>query len=191
MNREAAPLIVYAEDDDDTRDLVRRLFEREGFRVETAATAEGLIETVNRLCNAEDCPDLILTDVNFFNPTSYGAPKLTGIGAAYKINLKFPNLPILFLTAHDDRTTKQNAREASGSEVLSKPFVPAELVARVRLSLQFGARRYEGTERRRHGINRTNFKRRATDRPIEIPRVVSEAVTARAEALHAKGAAER
>jgi DNA-binding response OmpR family regulator len=180
------PLIIYAEVHEETRELVQIIFEREGFRVITTPDAETLIEEVNRLCVEDDCPDLILSDVNFFNAESSaaGLPKLTGIGAAYKINRRFPNLPILFLTAHDDRETKRNAREASDSDVLSKPFSPAELVSRVRDALRFQFKALDPDDRRKGRINSSGFSRRSTDRPIEVPRVVSEA---RAAAVEGKG----
>jgi CheY-like chemotaxis protein len=174
----APPLIVYAEDDDETRELVRLIFDREGFRVETAASAEGLIETVNRLCEAGDCPDVILSDVNFFNAAPRSGVKLTGIGAASQIHTKFPNLPILFLTAYGDLATRQNARDASNSELLAKPFDPRELVERVLVALALQAPHYEGRERRRNSINRTGLHRRKTDTRIEIPHVVAEALRA-------------
>lgn len=195
---DAPPLIVYAEDDDDTRELVRALFVSEGFRVVTSEDAEGLIDAVNRLCELGECPDIILSDVNFFNNSPRSGVKLTGIGAASKINEKFPNLPILFLTAYDDRATRANALAASNSDLISKPFDPSELVERVRLALHFGRRvGYEGRERRRNSINRTGFNRRKSDRPIELPRVVIEAQAAHAsaealsvETARAKGNAE-
>lgn len=186
----APPLIVYAEDDDSTRELVRVIFERAGFRVETTEDAETLIETVNRLCEADDCPDVIVSDVNFFNSAPRSGVKLTGIGAASKIHSKFPNLPILFLTAYGDRATRQNAKEASNSEVLSKPFDPSELVERVRFALRFRVSNYEGRERRRTSINRTGYHRRRTDQRIEIPRVVADAIQAAGE-LAAKGSAAK
>jgi CheY-like chemotaxis protein len=173
----APPLIVYADDDEETRELVRVIFERAGFRVESAESAEGLIDTVNRLCEADDCPAVIVSDVNFFKAAPRSEVKLTGIGAAFQIHLKFPNLPILFLTGYADRGTRANARAASNSEVLSKPFVPAELVGRVRDALRFRVSKWEGVERRRNSINSTPHARRISDRRIELPRVVAEAMS--------------
>lgn len=173
----APPLIIYADDDEETRELVRVTFAREGFRVELAESGEGLIDTVNRLCESNDCPDAIVSDVNFFKAAPRSEVKLTGIGAAFQINRKFPNLPILFLTGYADRATRVNARAASNSEVLSKPFVPAELVGRVRDALRFRVASWEGVERRRNSINSTPNRRRRTDRRIELPRVVSEALS--------------
>jgi two-component system chemotaxis response regulator CheY len=173
----APPLIVYADDDAETRELVRVIFEQAGFRVELAESGEGLIDTVNRLCESDDCPDAIVSDVNFFKAAPRSGVKLTGIGAAFQINLKFPNLPILFLTGYADRGTRANARAASNSEVLSKPFVPAELVGRVRDALRFRVKAWQGVERRRNSINSTGNARRRTDRRIELPRVVSEAMS--------------
>lgn len=173
----APPLIVYADDDEETRGLVRVIFEQAGFRVELAESGEGLIDTVNRLCESDDCPDVIVSDVNFFKAAPRSEVKLTGIGAAFQIHTKFPNLPILFLTGYADRATKDNARAASNSEVLSKPFVPAELVGRVRDALRFRVIGWEGVERRRNSINSTGNARRKTDRRIELPRVVAEALS--------------
>lgn len=170
----AAPLIVYAEDHDSTREMVETIFRREGFRVVTAPDAERLIETVNRLCEEGNCPDLILSDVNFFDSAPRSGVKLTGIGAAFKIHEKFPDLPILFLTAYNDRTTRENAQEASNSEVMSKPFIPDELVSRVRDTLRFRVSDFEGAERRRRSINATGHARRKTDVRVEMSGTVAE-----------------
>jgi CheY-like chemotaxis protein len=182
MTPAAPPLIVYAEDDADTREIIAILLRREGFRVETTTDAEGLIDTVNRLCESDDCPDLILSDVNFFNSEPRTAPKLTGIGAAFQIHRKFPNLPILFLTAHADPLTRQNAREAVGqtdgaAPVIAKPAFPGEIVSRVRDALRLTACRYEGEDRRRYRVNRSGQFRRRTDRRVEVSSTVSEVLS--------------
>lgn len=186
----APPLIVYADDDGETRELVRVTLAREGFRVELAESGEGLIDTVNRLCEEGDCPDAIVSDVNFFKAAPRSQVKLTGIGAAFQIHLKFPNLPILFLTGYADRATINNARAASNSEVIEKPFVPAELVGRVRDALRFRVASWEGTERRRNSINSTPHHRRHTDRRIELPRVVSDALSAAGGSEEGRSAAK-
>lgn len=177
------PLIVYAEDDETTRELVRVVFEREGYRVETVETAEALIDAVNRLCDAGECPDLILSDVNFFRAAPRSEVKLTGIGAASKIHARFPNLPILFLTGYSDRATRQNAREASNSDLIPKPFVARELVERVQVALSLQTPAYDGEERRWRSVNRSGLCRRKTDRRVEIPVVVAEAKEAAKAAL--------
>lgn len=175
----APPLIVYAEDHDDTREYVAVFLRSEGFRVETTRDAEELIDTVNRLCEARDCPDLIISDVSFFNAEPRSTPKLTGIGAAYQIHKKFPNLPILFLTAYDNTLTRQTAGEAVGvsqaaAPVISKTAHPSELVSRVKDALRLTAHRYEGEDRRRYAVNRSGYYRRRTDRRVEMPQTVRD-----------------
>jgi diguanylate cyclase (GGDEF)-like protein len=46
------------------------------------------------------------------------------------------NIPIIFLTARDDRDSKLQGLEQGASDYITKPFDPAEMVARVRIHLQ-------------------------------------------------------
>lgn len=46
------------------------------------------------------------------------------------------NIPIIFLTFRDDRDSKLQGLEQGASDYITKPFDPAEMVARVRIHLQ-------------------------------------------------------
>ncbi|NMC73054.1 MAG: diguanylate cyclase, partial [Geobacteraceae bacterium] len=46
------------------------------------------------------------------------------------------NIPIIFLTSRDDRDSKLQGLEQGASDYITKPFDPAEMVARVRIHLQ-------------------------------------------------------
>ncbi len=65
-------------------------------------------------------------------------PEMDGITAAEKIR-EFSNIPILFLTAKSETEDLVQGLNAGADDYITKPFVPAEVLARVRSHL----RRYE------------------------------------------------
>lgn len=172
-----APLILIADDAPDVLEVVSMSLRMNNFRVAAVASAEELINAVNELCEAGECPDMIISDVNFFDSRPRSAPKLTGFSAARAINERFPNLPILFLTAYANRLTRENAIDAGGAGVMSKPFIPSELVARVEDVLRYRVPKYEGRERRQDVVNLTGQARRRTDRRVMVSETVAKALT--------------
>ncbi len=69
--------------------------------------------------------DLILMDINM--------PKMDGFETVKKINL---DIPIIFLTALNDKKNILNAFSLGGVDYISKPFFPEELKARVETQLK-------------------------------------------------------
>lgn len=72
-------------------------------------------------------PDLILLDVEM--------PGLDGIATCRALReLGHDQVQVLFVSAHDDLETRLAAYAAGGSDFVVKPFVPAELIARVEVA---------------------------------------------------------
>lgn len=80
-------------------------------------------------------PDLILLDVLM--------PGLNGIETCQKIKEKpeWQDIPIIFLSAADDKTLIVQALETGGVDYVTKPFSRAELLSRVRTHLSLKAAR--------------------------------------------------
>lgn len=72
-------------------------------------------------------PHLILLDVMM--------PKLDGISALRQIR-KFSNAPIILLTAKSETEDMVEGLNAGADDYITKPFVPAEVLARVRSQLR-------------------------------------------------------
>ncbi len=70
-----------------------------------------------------DEPDVVLMDITLKG-------KMNGLEAAREID-KITDIPVIFITAHTDRSTLDSAREASSHGIFTKPFSDEELTAAI------------------------------------------------------------
>lgn len=105
------PLVLVADDHEDTRLLYRTVIESRGYGVIEAADGE---ETVRTAESAR--PDLILMDGNL--------PRMSGLDATRQIrgSADVGNVPIVFICGHAGTVFPALAREAGCDEYLVKPF---------------------------------------------------------------------
>ena len=114
--------IVVVDDEANIADLVGLYLEREGFRVLKAATGDGGLEAFR-----QHRPRLVVLDV--------GLPDLDGLEVCKRIR-RTSQVPIIFLTARDGEVDRVLGLELGADDYLTKPFSPAELVARVKAVLR-------------------------------------------------------
>ncbi|MGN0998084.1 MAG: response regulator transcription factor [Faecousia sp.] len=121
---------------DDQPDIVSALkiyLSPEGYQIFEAHTGRQALEIVKR----EDI-HLILLDIMM--------PEMDGITATAKIR-EFSNVPILFLTAKSETEDMVLGLNVGADDYITKPFVPVEVLARVRSHLrryaQLGSRTEE------------------------------------------------
>ena len=124
---------------DDQPDIVNALkiyLTPEGYNLYTAHTGLQALETVRN----EDI-HLVLLDIMM--------PVMDGITAAAKIR-EFSNVPIIFLTAKSETEDVVLGLNVGADDYISKPFVPVEVLARVRSHLRrydkLGSRTSEGED---------------------------------------------
>ena len=100
-------------------------------------------------------PDLILLDIMM--------PEMDGITAARKIR-EFSNVPIIFLTAKSETEDMVLGLNIGADDYITKPFVPVELLARIRSQLRRYAtlRTYEDNEIVIGGIVLNDLKKTVT-----------------------------
>ncbi|MBL4889355.1 MAG: diguanylate cyclase [Candidatus Lindowbacteria bacterium] len=115
--------IMVVDDEDDIRRLLRKRLNAAKYEVVDFASAVDAIEAIDK----ED-PDLVLMDINM--------PEMDGFEACKKITSAHPEIPVLFLSARADVDDKLIGFEAGGRDYLSKPFSPAELIARVKATIR-------------------------------------------------------
>lgn len=116
-----SPRVLLIEDDEDIRSLVAGLLD---FEVEEASTgAEGLT-----LAFASP-PSLILLDRNL--PDQDGLAVL----AQLRAQLTTRHVPVILLTARDEPEERVLGLRSGAEDYIGKPFNPAELVARVEVTL--------------------------------------------------------
>lgn len=110
---------------DDDPDIVRALsiyLKDEGFDIYEAYTGRQALDLLN-----ERTIDLALLDIMM--------PELDGIMAAQKIRERY-NLPIIFISAKSEDKDKITGLTAGADDYITKPFNPAEVIARVRSQLR-------------------------------------------------------
>ncbi len=115
------PHVLIVDDDASNRTLLAVILEQEGFTI--ARAADG-IEALRMI--AERPPDLILLDVMM--PVVNGIEVLSRI----KHDPATKHIPVIMITALDDRTSRMLALSAGAEDFLTKPVDRAELCVRVR-----------------------------------------------------------
>jgi DNA-binding response OmpR family regulator len=114
--------IVVVDDEPNIADLVGMYLEREGFRVLKSATGEAGLEAFQT-----HRPRLMVLDV--------GLPDIDGLEVCQRIR-RTSQVPVIFLTARDGEIDRVLGLELGADDYLTKPFSPAELVARVKAVLR-------------------------------------------------------
>jgi len=129
--------ILIVEDEGIVATDIQRCLEDEGFEVTAIVTS---MKDAVREASAHR-PDLVLMDIRIQGEAD-------GIEAADHLHRHF-GLPIVFLTAHDDRDTIARANRSEPMAFLVKPFKPAELTNTVRIALNRNWAEQEARERER------------------------------------------
>lgn len=115
------PVILIADDESHILHVVRLKLINAGYEVVTAGDGEeGLELALERL------PDLVITD--------YQMPHLNGLELSRKLKAegRTAYVPVLMLTARGASLSEEEMRGTNIAGVLSKPFSPREVLARVR-----------------------------------------------------------
>ncbi len=113
--------ILFADDDEEIRYIVRTLLENDGFTVVEATNGTEAIQL------ADDSFDLIILDVMM--------PNRDGISVCVELRRTL-TVPILFLSAKSQDSDKTLGLGAGGDGYLSKPFSYAELIAQVKAMIR-------------------------------------------------------
>jgi DNA-binding response OmpR family regulator len=114
--------VLLIEDDEPIAEMLRSIFEREGFRLLHAESGEEALERLrSRSVNA------VLLDLNL--------PGIDGIETCRRLR-ELSRVPVIMLTARDDEGDKVVGLGAGADDYVTKPFSPRELVARVRAVLR-------------------------------------------------------
>lgn len=119
------PLALVVEDEIALTTLLRYNLEKEGFEVTEAVDGEDAI-----LRAKEKTPDIVLLD--------WMLPLLSGLEVCRQLR-RLPDTretPIIMLTARGEESDKVRGLDSGADDYVTKPFSPAELIARVRAVLR-------------------------------------------------------
>jgi len=108
------PLVLVAEDHDDTRFMLGTLLEIRGYAV--LETEDG--EEAVRLAESRR-PDIVLMDATL--------PRLDGLTTTRRIHAQLGEVPVIFLSGHAHPAFRATALSAGGTEFLVKPVSLTEL----------------------------------------------------------------
>jgi DNA-binding response OmpR family regulator len=111
------PELLLVDDDPTILSVLARRLAREGYGVRTAATGQAALKLL-----VERWPSLAIIDLMM--------PGMDGFELSRRIK-QTVDLPIIFLSAVDASEAKVSALEQYAEDYITKPFDPAELVARV------------------------------------------------------------
>ena len=113
--------VLYVEDNEYNRKIVRQLLRRTSYRLQEAADGESALEMVR-----QERPDLILMDVQL--------PKTSGLEVTRMLRgeAATAEVPIIVVTSFALSGDDHKAMAAGASAYLAKPYSPRELLALIR-----------------------------------------------------------
>ncbi|CAJ1494321.1 response regulator transcription factor [[Mycobacterium] kokjensenii] len=119
----ASPKVLVVDDDSDVLASLERGLRLSGFEVTTAADGAEALRSAK-----ETRPDAIVLDINM--------PVLDGVSVVTALRAMGDDVPVCVLSARSSVDDRVAGLEAGADDYLVKPFVLAELVARVRAMLR-------------------------------------------------------
>ena len=119
--------ILYIEDNEYNRKIVRQLLGRTSYQLVEAVDGESGVALAQQLV-----PQLILMDVQL--------PKMSGLDATrmLKADPRTSGIPIIVITSFALSGDREKAADAGADSYLAKPYSPRELLALVRQFLPEG-----------------------------------------------------
>lgn len=120
--------ILIVDDSRNNREVLRTVLEHHHYKVLSVESGEEAIRLSRELS-----PDLILMDVIM--------PGMDGITTCRELHthVKTQGIPVIMLTAKNDPEDLQKGLEAGAVDYVKKPFLMAELLARVKTALRLKA----------------------------------------------------
>ena len=115
--------IYLADDEKNIRELMMAFLSEEGFEVKTFSSGDDLMQAC-----LEHMPDLVILDIMM--------PGTDGLSTCSKLRNQNPDLPIIIVSAKDSPYDRVTGLTLGSDDYLVKPFLPLELVARIRALLR-------------------------------------------------------
>jgi DNA-binding response OmpR family regulator len=115
--------ILVVEDDTGVQKYLKELLVDNGYGVQIASDGVQALNTIARVV-----PDLVILDL--------GLPNMTGETVCLEIRKKYPDLPVIILTAKDSISDIVEGLELGADDYMTKPFVADELLARIKARLR-------------------------------------------------------
>ncbi len=116
------PRVWIVDDDRSIRWVLTKALQRDGLAATPFETGDEALAALER-----ERPDVLITDIRM--------PNLNGLDLLERVHQRFPELPVIVITAHSDLDAAVSAYQGGAFEYLPKPFDVDEAVALVRRAL--------------------------------------------------------
>lgn len=118
----SAPKIAVLDDEPEMRKALRRLLLTRGFQVGVHATGEDLLASLS-----SGLPDCVVLDLHM--------PGVNGFDILAEFASRWPRIPIVVITGHDEPDTAERVRRLGASAYLLKPVDETALLAAMETAL--------------------------------------------------------
>lgn len=115
--------ILVVEDDEGLQTYLKELLLDNGYSVKIAGDG---IKALNILSKTQ--PDLLVLDLNL--------PNISGEEVCREVRKKYPDLPVLILTAKDTTADIVRGLDLGADDYMTKPFEAEEFLARIKVRLR-------------------------------------------------------
>lgn len=115
-------LISIVDDDESVREALKSLIDSVGFHAEAFASAEEFLHSQSLA--KTDC---LIADVRM--------PGIDGLELQERLKTANSNIPIIFISAHDDGDARARGLRAGAVDFLQKPFSEDSLLRAISISL--------------------------------------------------------
>jgi signal transduction histidine kinase len=115
----AGMVVLVVEDEPAVRELTRRILDRNGYRVLTAASGHDAVETAGQ----QGRLDVLITDVVM--------PKMQGKEVADRVRALHPGILVLFMSGYTQGLLSAQGILGPGLNLIEKPFSQASLLAKL------------------------------------------------------------
>jgi len=116
------PLVAVVDDDDSVRESLGGLFRSVGYAARGFASADAFLQSDDLA--KTDC---VILDVRM--------PGMSGLELQRRLVASHPDVPVIFMTAHDDARARSQALSGGAVDYLIKPFSEEALLDAVRAAL--------------------------------------------------------
>ena len=115
-------LVSVVDDDESVRDSTKTLLRSAGYKVATFESGELFLES-DTLAETE----CLVLDMRM--------PGMDGLELQRRLSISDSGVPIIFVTAHGDKRSRQLAIDGGASDFFQKPFAASAFLAAIRTAL--------------------------------------------------------
>lgn len=126
--------VLYIEDEPFLGKIVHETLLKQGFEVTLIADGAKVMQAFSTLM-----PDICVLDIML--------PNVDGYTLCEQIKYRFPNIPVIFLTAKTETADLVKGFEAGGTDYMRKPFSMEELIIRINNQLNLLKNKKETAEK--------------------------------------------